>query len=323
MPALQGIGILLVVVALIALGIYLHQNSKAGKIRTVPFKKPSEIGQQGMSAGDAKQMISTEGQVTGQPLVAPMSGQPCLYYEIEIIRGFHKSSTNAQGHHTKTHSTKQVMEQKLGTIFGLTDGTGTVGVDCTKKPSFDLAQGHRSRQNIGLIVPGQVQFGQLRVQTEGLASAIVGALLGGGETTDYYEGVEKIVPYQQGQNLYALGKLAQGPQGPVIGDPGGMSSLMLSDKGREGALGTAVKNAKIAMIAGIVLFVGGAGTAIAGFVIAPDKPAKTADAASTSAATTASTSSPASTAAGTTAPASTHPAAPGTAHPAAPPPKKK
>lgn len=315
MPALQGIGILLVVIALIALGIYLHQNSKAGKIRTVPFKKPSEIGQQGMGAADAKQMISTEGQVTGQPLIAPMSGQPCLYYEIEVIRGYHKTSTNSQGHHTKTNSTKQLLDQKQGTVFTLHDGTGGVGVDCTKKPAADLKESHRSRQNIGLIVPSQVQFGNMRMQTEALVANLVGMLTDGG-TTDYYEGIERMVPFVQGQTLYALGKLGQSPAGMAIGDPGGLSSLMLSDKGREGALGTAVKNAKIAMIVGGVLGLGGIVCTTLGFVLSPAKPPATAATSDTSA--PADTSTPASTASAADTSHSTTPAhaTAGTAKPA-------
>lgn len=318
MPALQGIGILLVIVAVIAVIYALLQNSKAGKIKTVPFKKPSEISQAGAAAGDAKGLCSSEGQVTGQPIVAPMSGQPCVYYEIEVIRGYHKTTTNSQGHTSKTHSTKSVLDQKQGTVFGLTDGQGAVGVDCTKKPSFDLKQSHRNRVNIGLIVPGTVQFGNMTMQTEHLAANIAGVLLGG-ETTDYYEGVERIVPFQQGQTLYALGKLSQGPQGWQLGDPGGLSSLMLSDKGREGALGTAVKNAKIAFIVAAVTFVGGGVMTGVGFAMAPaetPKPAQTA--AATTSTPAGDTGAPTNTAApaGTGAKPTT-PTKPATATPAA------
>src|SRR5205814_881803 len=69
--------------------------------------------------------------------------------------------------------------------------------------------------------------------------------------------------------LYALGKLVQGPAGLAIGEAGTFSSLMLSTKGREGALGTAVKNAKIGMIIGAVLGGGGVIATVLGFVLAP------------------------------------------------------
>jgi E3 Ubiquitin ligase len=254
MPTVELVGFGLLAVAVAAVVVWIMQNGKAGKIKSVPFRKPSEIATQGASAGDANQMISTEGQVAGQPLAAPMSGMACLYYELHVTRGYHTKSKNAQGQTTKNHGTKTILERKEGTLFTLTDGQGSVGIDCTKAPAMGLKQAHRNRISQG-IVPRAVQFGSVVVEVEGLASNMAGALLGG-ETTDYYEGVEMIVPFVQGQKLYALGKLAPQAGGLAIG-PTGWSALMLSDKGREGALGAAAKNAKMALIAGAVCLVGG------------------------------------------------------------------
>jgi len=265
MTVLQGVGILLLALGLVGLVIYLVQNSKAGKIRTVPFKKPSEIAQLGMGAGDAKQQVSTEGQMTGTPMNAPMSGKACVYYEIEVTRGSHTVSRNAQGQEVKSHNVKPVMSEKAGTVFGLGDGAGTVGVDCTRKPSIDLVQSHRNRVNVGLVPPSQVQFGNLIVQAESLAANLAGMLLGG-EVTDHYDGTETIVPFVQGQKMYALGKLSQGQSGITIGEAGA-GSVMLSDKGRDGALGTAATMAKVAMIAGLVFLLGGAVCTVLGFVV--------------------------------------------------------
>lgn len=271
---LQGIGILLIVLALIAFIVWFFNNRKAGKIRTVPFKRPSEIAQQGMNAGDAKQMVSCEGQVTGQPIQAPMSGQPCVYWEIDVTRGYHTTTTNSDGSTSKSHSTKSLLDQKQGTVFQLHDGQGAVGVDTTKTPSgFDLKKTHESRVNVGIIVPNQIAFGNMQLQTAALAANIAG-LITGGEITDYYEGTEKIIPYQQGQTLFALGKLAQGPMGLVIGDPGMLGSLMLSDKGREATLGTAVKYAKIALIAGAAMAGIGVILTVVGFIVTPSEPDK-------------------------------------------------
>jgi hypothetical protein len=300
MPALSGIGIFVLMVAVVAFVIWMLQNRKAGKIRTVPFRKPSEIAQQGPAAADAKQMVSTEGQMGGQPLVGPMSGKPCAYFEVEVKRHFHKRKTDLQGNITKEHSTKTVFEQKQGTVFQLTDGQGAVGVDCTKPPSGDLETGHSSRVNIGLVVPNEVSFGNLRMQTGSLLVAnVVGALLDA-EVTDHFEGMEKIVPLNPGQNAFALGKLQQTSTGLVIG-PTGWSALLLSTKGREATLGSAVKFAKIALIAGVVLLVGGGVCTALGFVLAPadsGKPAASAEATSkptgtSAAATAAATSKPA------------------------------
>jgi hypothetical protein len=264
MTILQMVGIGLVVLGIIAFFIWLTQSSKAGKIRTVPFKKPSEILQLGMGAADAKQMVSTEGAMTGQPISGAMSGKQCVYYEIEITRGYHTTSRNAQGQTTKSHSTKPVMNEKTGSIFALGDGSSAIGIDCTKAPSMDLVQSHRHRFNVGLVPPTQIQFGNLTLQTESLASAVAGLLLGS-ENTDYYEGVERMVPFVPNQTFYALGKLTQAPQGLKIGD--GREAVMLSDKGREGALGTAARNAKLALIGGAVMLLSGTVCSVLGFVV--------------------------------------------------------
>jgi E3 ubiquitin ligase len=264
MPMVQIVGFLLLAAAIAAFVVWFIQNGKAGKIKTVPFKKPSEIAQQGANAGDDKQMVSTEGQVAGQPLAAPMSGMACLYYELHVTRGYHSKSKNAEGQTVKNHGTKKVLERKEGTLFTLTDGTGSVAIDCTKAPAMELKQAHRNRINQGLV-PRAVQFGSITVEVEGLASNVAGALLGG-ETTDYYEGVEMIVPFVQGQKLYALGKLAPTNGALAIG-PSGWGGLMLSDKGREGALGSAAKTAKLALIGGAALLLGGGVTTAVGFAM--------------------------------------------------------
>lgn len=277
MTILQGVGIGLLALDLFALFFFFTQNSRAGKIKSVPFKKPSEIAQQGMASGDSKQQVSTEGQMGGQPVLAPMSGKPCVYYEIEVTRGTHKISRNAQGQETRSHEVKPVMSETGGRIFMLGDGAGSIGVDCTRKPSFDLIQSHRNRFNVSLVPPSQIQFGNLTVQADSLAANVAGLLLGS-ETTDYYEGTERIVPFAQGQTMYALGKLTQGPSGLTIGDANA-GAVMLSDKGRAAALGTAAKNAQLAAIAGIVFLIGGVVCTVLGFVVLKPAPEHAAPAA--------------------------------------------
>jgi len=273
MPIASVIGLLLIAAAIAAFVVWFIQNGKAGKIKTVPFKKPSEIAQLGAGAADAKQMVSTEGQVGGHPIAAPMSGLACIYYELKVTRGYHTKSKNAQGQTTKSHGTKTVLERSEGTLFTLTDGGASVTVDCTKAPAMELKQAHRKRVNQN-VLSGNVQFGSVVVTVEGIASNVAGMLLGG-ETTDYYEGVELVVPFVQGQKLYALGKLGPAASGNVGGNPQnpglaigpGGGGLMLSDKGRDGALGAAAKTAKLALIAGAVCMVGGGVTTAVGFAM--------------------------------------------------------
>ena len=259
-----GIGSLLLAIAFIA-GIYWFiMARKAGKIRDVPFRKPSEIQQQGPASADAKGQVSCEGQVQGQPLIAPASGQPCLYWEFELVRQWEKSSTDSNGNRSTSSGSTSVNTEKLGTVFTLTDGTGGVAIDCTKKPDTELKTSHSSEIRIGMLLPGELMFGNLRTQVPHLP---------GGENVKGFKGVEKIVPFQAGQTLFALGKLSQGQYGPTLGDMG-WSSLMLSDKGREATLGSAAKGAKIGMITTAASSGIGAILLVVGLVTAPAKTAE-------------------------------------------------
>lgn len=263
-----GFGALLLAIAFIAAIYWFIMARKAGKIRDVPFRKPSEIQQQGPASADAKGQVSCEGQVQGQPLIAPASGQPCLYWEFELVRQWEKYSTDSNGNRTTSSGSTSVNTEKLGTVFTLTDGTGGVAIDCTKKPDSDLKTSHTSEIRIGMLLPGELQFGNLRTQVPHLP---------GGENVKGFKGVEKIVPFQAGQTLFALGKLTQGQHGPTLGDMG-WSSLMLSDKGREATLGSAVKGAKVGMFTTIGSTAVGAILLTVGLITAP---AKTADATTT------------------------------------------
>ena len=238
---MAGFGGLLIAIGFLAAIYWFIMARKAGKIKNVPFRKPSEIAAQGPASADAKGQVSCEGQVQGQPLIAPASGQPCLYWEFELVRQWEKHSTDSNGNRTTSTGSTSVNTEKLGTVFTLTDGTGGVAIDCTKKPDSDLKTSHSSEIRIGMLLPGELLFGNLRTQVPHLP---------GGENVKGFKGVEKIVPFQAGQTLFALGKLSQGQYGPTLGDMG-WSSLMLSDKGREATLGSAVKGAKIGMIATI------------------------------------------------------------------------
>lgn len=286
---MTGFGGLLLAIAFIA-GIYWFiMARKAGKIKNVPFRKPSEIQQQGPASADAKGQVSCEGQVQGQPLIAPASGQPCLYWEFELVRQWEKYSTDSNGNRTTSSGSTSVNTEKLGTVFTLTDGTGGVAVDCTKKPDADLKTSHSSEIRIGMLLPGELMFGNLRTQVPHLP---------GGENVKAFKGVEKIVPFQAGQTLFALGKLSQGQYGPTLGDMG-WSSLMLSDKGREATLGSAVKGAKIGMFTTIGSGAVGAILLTVGLITAPATPA------GATAAPDSSAAMPDSSAAGTTTGATT------------------
>ena len=245
----------------VGLIVGLLQMLKGKKLNAVPFRAPAEIAQLGPGAADAKGLVSTEGTVGQQGLLyAPMSGKPCLAYELTINRKWEKSEMTENGAQTKKGSDKVFGDYK-GAIFALQDGAGQVFVDATTQPDASMEKSHSSEMTVGLLgIPSQLQFGGF---TMGTPSTIMseGRTLG-------FEGVEKIIP--PSATLYALGAVAMGPQGPVLHTPKGIGTgkLILSDKGRA----SLVKSTKRNMILGYAL--GGAmfvvGTLVGIFGPAPE-----------------------------------------------------
>jgi len=239
----------------------LLQMFKGKKMNAVPFRAPSEIAQQGPAAGDAKGMVSTEGTV-GQDglLTAPMSGRPCLAFEITVERKWEKSERTENGTEKKKGST-QIFSDYKGGIFSLQDGQGTVMVDATSKPDASFEKAHSSGVNVGMLglIPNVLQFGGFTMNTPLITED--------GATTGF-EGIEKIVP--PSPNLYALGALAMGPQGPVVHTPKGIGTgkLILSAKGRAHLVKATKRNMILGYALGGVMFVGG--TALGIFGPAPD-----------------------------------------------------
>jgi hypothetical protein len=223
----------------------LRMMMKSKKMQTVPFKTPSEIAQGGAQAADAKGMISTEGNAEAgpQPLTAPMSGQPCLAYEIKIERRWEKQIQTEKGFEKKT-GTDKVLTQYQGSQFRITDGSGAVDVDASKEPDAAFEQAHTSTIKVGMVVPGTLQFGQMQVNTP--------VILPDAGRTSAFVGTEKIL---KPGNLYALGQLQNGilstPKGALTG------RLTLSSKGRSALLASTRRNMILGYAIGGVLAIGG------------------------------------------------------------------
>lgn len=227
----------------------LLQKRKSGKLAAVPFHPPSRIAQMGQSAADPKGMVSTEGQtvLSNTPLIAPMSGKPCIAYEIEIVQEYEYYEQTDQGTQTRTKSETSMKEYK-GSIFQVSDGQGGVFVDAQKQPDASMNQSFRHRMDIGMMIPGQLQFGQAvfntpLLSTEGPVKAFIGT--------------ERII--EPAPTMFVMGQLAQGPMGLAIGEPKGMltGKMMLAPKSREALMGAAARNSKIGLIAGAALIVVG------------------------------------------------------------------
>ncbi len=250
------LGWFLCAVGLVGVIFGILQMLKAKKMQTVPYRKPSEILQMGPSAADAKGLVSSEGQVQPGPLqlVAPMSGQPCLAYEITIERKWEKMVMTEKGQQKKTGSAK-VHGETRGAVFVLTDGVGQLIVDATAELDADMEKGHSSTVQIGAMIPGTLQFGQMQMHTPHSHDDT---------RTTAYVGTEKLV--KPSATLFALGALSPGQYGLSIHTPKGMGTgkLILSHHGREKLLGKTKRNMILGYVLGALLSVGGAVLGILG-----------------------------------------------------------
>ncbi|MHB8872990.1 MAG: GIDE domain-containing protein [Myxococcaceae bacterium] len=229
-------GVLLLLIGLAVLIFGLTQHFKGKRILAAPFKKTGEIAKDPTSP-DPKGAMSTEGAAIAEtPLLSPCSKTPCLAYEVEIQREWEKQEQTQDGVKTKSGSTKEE-SLKQGMTFKLDDGTGPIPVDCSKADvsDFDTTKSQFTEKvKIGAFVPGELVFGQLKMQTPSLPS---------GERTLAFKATEKIVPV--GGNYFVLGKLENG----TLGKPG-WRSMMFSSKGRDGLLASTAKKKKFSFIGG-------------------------------------------------------------------------
>jgi hypothetical protein len=240
----------------------LLQMLKGKKMNAVPFRAPSEIAQLGPQAADAQGLVSTEG-VVGQDgiLYAPMSGRPCLAFEITIERKWEKSERTENGVQTKKGSSNLFRDYRGG-VFSIQDGNGQIFVDASEQPDASFDKTHQSSMDVGLLglIPGTLQFGNFQMNTP--------TILDLDSRTVGFEGTEKIIP--PSPNLYALGQLNPTPQGCVVATPKGLGTgkLILSQKGRASLVKSTKRNMILGYALGGAMFVGG--TVLGIFGPAPD-----------------------------------------------------
>lgn len=237
---MQYLGFFLIFVALIAGVVGLMQHLKMKKILAAPFKKTGEIASN-PSVADAQGRISTEGAVQPgqQQLVAPCSGKPCLYYEIEVIQHWHRYVTTENG--TKKETGKNtITTQKVGSQFFVNDGSGPVAVDASKGMDVELEKSFSQKQGVSW---GDVQFGQFRTSV---------SVPGGDKTGDGVECIEKLVAPTG--NLFVMGKLAGGT---ITKEDGMLGKLLASTKGRDKLVGSTKTKAMAGFIgAGVSFLIG-------------------------------------------------------------------
>jgi hypothetical protein len=243
---MQYVGFFLIVVAAAAILAGILNQMKAKKILAAPFRQTGEIARNPQVA-DARGTVSCEGAVAAaQPLVAPCSGKPCVYYEVELVRHWEKTVNTEDGQKTEKGTTS-ISTSKVGSHFQLDDGSGPVGVDARESVDCELEKTFEQMQSVAW---GDVIFGQHRahVPHDGGDHATVGVKC-----------VERILPAQG--KLFVLGKLSAGA---VTKTDGVLGKLMASTKGREKLLGATKRNALIGFVAGGLSIAGGVPMAILG-----------------------------------------------------------
>lgn len=219
--------------ALLALGIIgliygIMQRMKAGRVADAPLAPTGDVAARGAQVAGPKGAISAQGNVLcQQPVIAPVSGTPSLFYELKVTAEWKDGDT------TKT---KELDHQKVAAQLAINDGSGPVWVDLREGGDFEPMAKKEMEQSTGLlkgIVGGELVFGGYRLHA------------GIGNLGTKYKVEEKCLPVQP--SLYVCGKLADG--GGAITAPG-WRSLIVSNQSRDQLLAAATKSSKVSLIAG-------------------------------------------------------------------------
>lgn len=270
--------------ALIALGVVgliygIMQRLKAGRVTDAPLATTGDVVSRGAAVAGPKGQISAQGTVMcQQPLYSPVTGTPCLFYELKV------KSEWKDGDTVKTH---ELEHQKVAAQFAINDGSGPVWVDLRQGGDFEPTQKKEQEQETGLlkgIVGGELMFGNYRLQA------------GIGNIGTKYTVTEEVLPMQQ--SVYVCGKLGEGG---MITAPG-WRNLIVSNKTRDQLLADSTKTSKIALgvgggglLVGIILVVVSSmmGPSAAEIQAEADAAAAAASAAAAAAASAAATDMPA------------------------------
>lgn len=247
-----AIATLIVVLGIVFVIYGFMERAKAGRVTNAPFVKTGDVRAQ--PAGSA---VSAEGNVVcPEPLVAPFSGTPCLYYSIKCT---------AEWKVGETKKSKVLSSSQAAAKFSIDDGSEPVGVDAAQGGSFEPTQKKSETKGAGLVggIAGKdLTFGKYVVSTGALEL---------GTTYRVDEEVFPVVP-----RLYACGTA----NGATIGTPAGLRSLILSNKSRDALLGGALKTSKLALAGGFGAVAAGTVLGVVSRLIAPsaDEPVSAASA---------------------------------------------
>jgi hypothetical protein len=235
---MQYVGFFLIAVAVIAILFAVFKFMQVKKLSSSTLHKTGELSRNPSIAGP-KGDCSAEGNVVvQQPIVAPCSGKPAIYYEITVKRKWEKYENTEDGQKKVTGS-DTISTVKQAAQFYVDDGSGPVGVDARQDVTADTQQAFKQEQK-GVI--GQIMFGQFTANVPS----------GGDKSTTAVEVTEMILPPEG--KLFVMGKLAGGV---ITKTDGMMGKLTLSTKGKEGHVAQVRKHGILALVAGIPMLGGG------------------------------------------------------------------
>lgn len=272
---MAAVASLIVVLGIIGVIYSFMERAKAQRVAGAAPVKTGDVKAQ--SGGSA---VSVEGNVVcPQPLVAPFSGTPCLYYSIKCT---------AEWKAGETKRTKVLSDSKSAARFAIDDGSGPAAVDAAQGGSFEPTQKRSETKGAGLmggITGKELMFGQYAVST--------GAL----ELGTMYRVDEEVLPLQP--KMYACGAV----NGGAIGTPTGLRSLILSNKSRDDLLASSLKTSRLALGVGSVAITAGTILGVLSHFMTPDDAGTAAANASSSGTVSGASTAPVVTAAMPTAPA--------------------
>lgn len=185
---------------------------------------------QTVGAGEAAQVANPSGtarvEVYGnaesdQPLTAPISGKPCVYYRLRVEELRVRYDRDSQGNTHRRESWDTVTDEKRFTPFYIRDSSGAILVE-PEKADFVA----RQTVNNAFGAPGYEQGS--RGGIGGVVGDVVGAALGA-ETSRGMRSSEWIVP--TGEPTYVIGSALATGAGSVLAK--GEGHFIISYKSEE------------------------------------------------------------------------------------------
>lgn len=262
------VGLVAVALGIIGLLYGLMQKLKAGRVADAPLVSTGDAASKGAQVASPKGAISAQGNVVcPQPLISPVTGTPCLYYQLRCKAEW------KQGDATKS---KEILDEKRAAQFTIDDGSGPVMVDASKGGDFEPSRRKTETKATGLlggITGADVVFGNYRVSAGPFA-------LGTKFTVE-----EEVLPVVA--RAYACGRA----EGGAIVSPS-WRSLLLDARSRDELLSAATTGAKRFLIGGAVAFALGGGLCTVAQLTAPKEAPLTPTASALTASASASAKTP-------------------------------